>query len=186
MAAKRKPRISEAEMEKKYVARERRSHGSDLAFLDQCLPKYGREIINMIGLGVTESTSDPSLKPKISLPAHGFAVTYNRAKKGGGAALHAHLTEEVFIPVRGKWEVFWLEGDDRRSVKLGPGDVIHVPTKIYRGFTLVSSEPDALLIGLIGGPDPGHVDWHPDVLKETRAAGYELDAKGNLRQIAKA
>ena len=185
MSVMDKPKISEAEMEKKYVAREAASHGSNLAFLDQCLPQYGREIINMIGLGVTENAADPSLTPKISLGAHGFAVTYNRCEKGGGAALHAHLTEEVFIPVRGQWEIYWLEGTTRRAVTLGPGDVIHVPTKIYRGFTLVSSEPDSLLIGLIGGPDPGHVDWHPDVLKETRAAGYELDAKGNLRQIAK-
>ncbi|MGE0253028.1 MAG: cupin domain-containing protein [Alphaproteobacteria bacterium] len=179
-----KPRISEAEMEKTYVAREGASHGSNLAFLDQCLPQYGREIINMIGLGVTENASDPALVPKIGLPAHGFAVTYNRARQGGGAALHAHLTEEVFIPVRGTWEIYWLEGSERRAVSIGAGDVIHVPTKIYRGFRLLSAEPDALLIGLVGGPDPGHVEWHPDVLEETRAAGYELDPQGNLRRIA--
>lgn len=185
MANDEKPRISAAEMEKKYVARERGAHGSNLAFLDQCLPQFGREVINMIGLGVTENAGDPALAPKISLPAHGFALTYNRAKKGGGAALHVHLTEEVFIPVRGQWEVFWLEGETKRSVTLGPGDVINLPTKIYRGFTLLSDEPDALLIGIIGGPDPGHVDWHPSVLEQTRAAGYELDAAGNLRQITK-
>lgn len=179
------PRISAAEMESRYVARERTSHGSPLAFLDQCLPGYQREIINMIGLGVTENVSDPALAPKISTPAHGFAITYNRATAGNGAALHAHLTEEVFIPVRGRWQFYWLEDETERTLTLGPGDVINVPTKIYRGFRCLSDEPDTLLIGITGGPDPGHVAWHPDVLKQARAAGFDLDAEGNLRQPGK-
>ena len=87
------PRISVEEMESKHVAREAASRGSDLAFLDQRLPGFEREIINMIGMGVTENVEDPALEPKISAPAHGFAVTYNRAASGNGAALHAHLTE---------------------------------------------------------------------------------------------
>lgn len=177
------PKISVAEMEEKYVARAASSRGSDLAFLDQRIPGHEREIINMVGMGVTENVSDPALVPKIAAPAHGFAVTYNRATKGKGAALHAHLTEEVFIPIRGSWQIYWLEGADERSITLEPGDVVNMPTRIYRGFRCASDEPDALLIGLTGGPDPGHVAWHPDVVIAARASGLEVDDDGNLREV---
>lgn len=177
------PKISVDEMESKYVAREATSHGSDLAFLDQRLPGFQREIINMIGMGVTENTEDPSLVPKISTPAHGFAVTYNRATRGNGAALHAHLTEEVFVPVRGSWQIYWLEGEDERSVILDPGDIVNMPTGIYRGFRCASEEPDALLIGITGGPDAGNVAWHPSIVEAARGTGLEVDNDGNLREI---
>ena len=177
------PKISVAEMESNYVAREATSHGSDLAFLDQRLPGYAREIINMIGMGVTENTEDPALEPKISTPVHGFAVTYNRATKSNGAALHTHLTEEVFIPIRGDWQIFWLEDEDERSVILEPGDIVNMPTGIYRGFRCASEEPNALLIGIIGGPDPGNVAWHPSVVDAARGTGLEIDDEGNLREI---
>ena len=177
------PKISVEEMESKHVAREAASRGSDLAFLDQRLPGFEREIINMIGMGVTENVEDPALEPKISAPAHGFAVTYNRATSGNGAALHAHLTEEVFIPVRGTWQIYWLEDEDERSVILEPGDIVNMPTGIYRGFRCASEEPDALLIGITGGPDPGNVAWHPSVIDAARETGLEVDADGNLREI---
>lgn len=177
------PKISVDEMESKYVARESTSHGSDLAFLDQRLPGFQREIINMIGISVTENTEDPSLVPKISTPAHGFAVIYNRATNGNGAALHAHLTEEVFVPIRGAWELYWLEGEDERAVTLEPGDIINVPTLIYRGFRCVSDDPDALLLTIVGGPDAGNVAWHPSVVEAARGTGLEVDEDGNLREI---
>lgn len=177
------PRISVEEMETKYVAREAKSHGSDLAFLDQRMPGFQREIINMLGLSVTENPEDPTLVPKIETPTHGFAVIYNRATNGNGAALHSHLTEEVFVPIRGAWEIYWLEGEDERQVTIDPGDIISVPIGIYRGFRCASDEPDALVLTIVGGPDPGNVTWHPSVVEAARKTGLEVDQDGNLREI---
>lgn len=177
------PKISVAEMETKHVARESGLEGSDLAFLDQRLPGYQREIINMIGTSVTENPEDPALIPKTSPPAHGFAVIYNRAENGNGAALHAHETEEVFVPIRGSWELFWLEGEEERAVRLEVGDMINVPTLIYRGFRCVSDDPDALILTIVGGPDAGNVAWHPSVVEAARGTGLEVDEEGNLREI---
>src|SRR5579885_728460 len=157
------PRVSAAAMERDHVARLAAVKGSDLAFLDQRLPGYRREIINMIGLGVTENVKEASLAPKIKAGAHGFAVTYVRnTPKGNGAALHRHPTEEVFIAQKGAWEVFWLEGDEERVVTLQPGDIVNVP------------------IGVVGGPDPGKVDWHPSVIEAARRTGLSVDDDGNL------
>src|SRR5215207_7583610 len=129
------PSVSADEMERRNVARLDAMKGSELAFLDQRIPGYQREIINIIGMGVVENLKDPDLQPKIAGPAHGFAVTYVRhTPKGHGAALHRHPTEEVFIAAKGPWEVFWLEGDAERKVTLQPGDIVNVPIGIYRGF----------------------------------------------------
>src|SRR3954463_6812409 len=106
------PAVSVDEMEQRNVARLGAMTGSELAFLDQRIPGFQREIINIIGMGVVENMGDPDLKPKIQAPAHGFAVTYVRdTPKGHGAALHRHPTEEVFIAAKGPWEIFWLEGE---------------------------------------------------------------------------
>jgi hypothetical protein len=82
------PAFSVEQMERGNVAHLAQVKGSDLAFLDQRLPGYRREIINMIGMGVTENVGDAALAPKIQAPAHGFAVTYVRnTPKGNGAPL---------------------------------------------------------------------------------------------------
>ncbi|MGE0253030.1 MAG: cupin domain-containing protein [Alphaproteobacteria bacterium] len=174
------PRIGVAEMERTSVARIATMKGSDVAFVDQRIPGHEREIIDVIGMGVTENSDDPDLAPKIATPAHGFAVTYIRAGKGKGAALHRHPTEEVFMPIMGTWEVYWMEGDTERAVALAPGDIVNVPIGIFRGFRNVSDHPDALLLALIGGPEPGKVDWHPKVIADARATGMAIDDDGNL------
>jgi quercetin dioxygenase-like cupin family protein len=175
------PVVSIADMEANNVARLGAMQGSDLAFLDQRVPGYQREIINVIGMGVVENMKDPRLAPKIKAGAHGFAVTYVRSTpKGHGAALHRHPTEEVFIALKGPWEVFWLEGEAERVVTLQPGDIVNVPIGVYRGFRNGSGDPEATLIALVGGPDPGKVDWHPSVIDAARKTGLAVDDEGHL------
>lgn len=177
LAGKPVPRISRETMERDQVARAKSARGADIAFLDQRIPAYEREIINMVGMGVTEN---PALAPHVKSGAAGFSVTYVRAPQGCGAALHRHATEEVFIPVKGRWQVFWLEGDDERTIDLDEGDVCNVPIGIYRGFRNLSGGADALLMAIIGGPDAGKVDWHPSVVEEARKTGLMVDDDGNL------
>jgi mannose-6-phosphate isomerase-like protein (cupin superfamily) len=177
LAGKPIPRISRDAMERGYVARANNARGSDLAFVDQRIPAYEREIINMVGMGVTEN---PALAPHVKASAAGFSVTYIRAPNGKGAALHRHATEEVFIPIQGRWQVFWLDDDAERTVDLDEGDVCNVPIGIYRGFRNLSDRPDALLMAIIGGPDAGKVDWHPSVVTEARETGLSVDDDGNL------
>ncbi|NKB48411.1 MAG: hypothetical protein GKS02_03490 [Alphaproteobacteria bacterium] len=178
------PRISAAEMEAKHVVRVGDCRGSDLAYLDQRIPGHEREIVNVVGMNVTENLEDPDLEPKVG-KAHGFSLVYNRAKEGSGsgAALHAHQTEEIFVPMIGSWEVFWLEGEDERAVRLDPLDVISVPIGIYRGFRLVEGGADSLMLAIVGGPDAGHVSWHPSVIERARETGLEVDENGNLREL---
>jgi quercetin dioxygenase-like cupin family protein len=174
------PAVSAARMERDHVARLGRAKGSDLAFLDQRIPAYRREIVNIVGMGVTENAADPDLAPKIKAPAHGFAIAYARAPKGCGAALHRHPTEEVFVTLKGRWEVFWLDGDSERKIALDPGDIVNVPIGVYRGFRNASDDPDSTLMAIVGGPDPGKVDWHQSVIDEARRTGLSVDDEGRL------
>jgi len=174
------PVVPLAEMEAVHTARLDRVEGSDLAFLDQRIPAYRREIINIIGMGVTENVAEPALAPKIKAPAFGFTVTYVRAPLGCGAALHRHPTEEVFLTLKGRWEIYWLEGESERKIALEPGDIVNVPIGVYRGFRNASEDPASTLIAIVGGPDAGKVDWHPSVLDEARATGLAVDGEGNL------
>ncbi len=178
------PRVSKEEMLAKHVVRFADCRGSDLAYLDQRIPGHEREIVNVVGMNVTENLDDRDLEPKLGT-AHGFSLVYNRAKEGSGsgAALHSHQTEEIFVPLKGTWEVVWLEGEEERAVRLEPLDVVNVPIGIYRGFRLVSDEADALLLAIVGGPDAGHVAWHPSVVERARQTGLEVDEDGNLREI---
>ena len=82
---------------------------SKQAFVDTRIPEHVRDIYNVIGKGVTE---DAELKPAITA-AEGFNITYVGAESGKGAALHSHTTVEVFIPLTGRWSVFW--GDEGRT-----------------------------------------------------------------------
>src|SRR6202050_4326096 len=177
LAGKPVPKISREAMERGHVARAAKARGADIAFIDQRIPAYQREIINMVGMGVTEN---PELAPHVKAGAAGFSVTYVRAPQGCGAALHRHATEEVFIPVKGRWQVFWLEGDDERAVDLDEGGGCKVPIGIFRGFRNPSGAANALVMAIAGGPDAGKVDWHPSVLAQARQTGLSVDDDGNL------
>ncbi|MBO21942.1 MAG: cupin [Rhodospirillaceae bacterium] len=178
------PVVTRERMLAENVSRASEMRGSSLAFLDMRMPAHERENINIIGLNVTENLADPALAPIIKAPAHGFSIGYIRAKDGRGAALHAHETEEVFVPIRGKWEIYWLAGEEEEAVTLDVGDVVNVPIGIYRGFRCACDDPDALLFAVVGGPDPGKPTWHPSVLEAARATGLSVDDEGNLREDA--
>jgi len=179
------PKVSIADMEKKHVVRYADCNGSNLAYLDQRMPGHEREIVNVIGMNVTENQDDPDLTPKLG-SAVGFSLVYNKRTNDGGAgpAFHVHQTEEVFVPMKGTWEVVWLEGDEERAIALEPLDVVSVPTGVYRGFRCITDEDDALMLAIVGGPDAGKVAWHPSVIDRARETGLEVDDDGNLKEVA--
>ncbi|MBF0277043.1 MAG: cupin domain-containing protein [SAR324 cluster bacterium] len=165
--------ISKEKMEER-LARFKTLKPSKQAFVDTRLPEHLRDIFNVIGPGVTE---DPELKPAISDP-QGFNITYVGAEPGKGAALHSHPTVEVFIPMSGRWSVYW--GDDgENEFILEPFDVISVPVGVMRGFRNVGEEP-GYLMAILGGTDAGKVSWSPSVLNRAQETGLSLDESGNL------
>ena len=166
------------EMER-HVARFSEQKSSAKAFIDTRIPGHEREIFSIIGAGVQE---DPEMRAPI--PSQDFHLAMIRAEAGKGAALHSHLTQEVFMPLTGRWSIFWGP-DGGKEVILEPYDVISVPIHIMRGFRNVSSET-AMMLAVVGGKDPGRVGWPQSMKDMARAAGLVLDEAGNLRELAPA
>jgi mannose-6-phosphate isomerase-like protein (cupin superfamily) len=113
-------------------------------------------------------------KPHAPLQAETYHMNLVRCAPGKSAPLHNHLTQEVFMPLTGTWEVFWGPKGERH-VRLGPYDVISVPPGVSRGFRNAGSE-EALLMGIAAGRDPGMINWPDAVRAAARAAGVLLPA----------
>lgn len=72
-----------------------------------------------------------------------------------------------------------MTAEGQKEIVLQPFDTIHVPVGVYRGFRYVGKGRGTLLT-LIGGPDPGKVEWIPEVYAKAAATGLQRDAAGNL------
>ncbi|MBX9700129.1 MAG: hypothetical protein K2X74_11880 [Acetobacteraceae bacterium] len=152
---------------------------SSRPLVDAVLPQYQREIFNIIGGGVTE---DPTMQVPIRA-VEGFHLSIIKAGPGKGTGLHNHKTVEVFMPLTGRWSVQWGDQGENELV-LDQHDVISVPVGVLRGFRN-ESEHEALLLAIVGGTDPGKVDWAEGVRAAVRERGFDVDEAGKIIELAK-
>jgi mannose-6-phosphate isomerase-like protein (cupin superfamily) len=110
--------------------------------------------------------------PDAPLAAEQFHLNIVRCAPGKSAPLHNHLTQEVFIPLTGLWEIFWGPAGER-SLRLGAFDTVSIPAGVSRGFRNVG-DSEACLIGIAGGHDPGRINWPDSVRAAALAVGVVL------------
>jgi mannose-6-phosphate isomerase-like protein (cupin superfamily) len=130
-------------------------------YLDSAIPGCERTTYRVLGT-----------QPAAPLAAEDFHLNIVRCEPGKSAPLHSHLTQEVFVALTGRWEVFWGPSGER-NVILAPWDTISIPPGLSRGFRNVGSEP-AYLMGMASGRDPGNIDWPTHVRAAALAAGVDL------------
>ncbi|MGD9945269.1 MAG: cupin domain-containing protein [Burkholderiaceae bacterium] len=170
--------ISPEQMEKR-VSRFDKLRAQPGIFLDFAFPECEREIFRVLGNGVKDRAS-LEIAPAIDNPVH-FNIGMARCQPGHGAALHSHLTDEVFLALDGTWLIMW--GDQgEHSITLNQWDVIAVPPGVMRGFRNIG-DTTACLYTVLGGADPGRLTWSPDVVRRARERGYELDEAGHLKPV---
>ena len=154
------------------------------AFVDTHNPgTEGKENFTIIGGGVSEN-SDQYVHIQ---ETPGFNIGGAGQPSGCTNSLHSHRTAEVFIIHTGSWRFFWgLKGDDG-DVVLDPGDLISLPTHMFRGFenvTPISATNEngyGFMFSVLGGDDSGGgVVWAPEVLEEARDHGLTLLQSGQL------
>jgi mannose-6-phosphate isomerase-like protein (cupin superfamily) len=110
--------------------------------------------------------------PDAPLAAEGFHLNIVHCEPGKSAPLHNHLTQEVFVALTGRWQIFWGPQGER-SVVLEAWDTVSVPPGVSRGFRNVGSEP-AYLMGMASGQDPGMINWPATVRAAAAAVGVTL------------
>ena len=168
--------VNPEEMERERVARFADLRSSAKAFVDALIPGYERDIYNIIGRGVVE---DKELTPPIT-DNRDFNVGLIKCEPGKGASLHIHETNEVFIPLTGRWGIYWQNSDGaRHEILLEPYDTVSVPVGASRGFRNAGDET-ALMLAVVGGTDPGKVQWPDETIEEARRYGIGLDGNGDL------
>ncbi|CAN0558617.1 unnamed protein product [Laminaria digitata] len=102
-----------------------------------------------------------------------------------------HGSEEAFVdsrlPGHRRFKVNHVGMGDtaegEKSITLEPFDSISVPQGVYRGFRHVG-EGKGTLLTIIGGPDAGRVDWHPDITDAAADSGLARDEAGDLKVTA--
>ena len=53
-----------------------------------------------------------------------------------------------------------------------------------RGFRNDSKE-EAMLLSILGGTDPGKVEWAESIMGQVRTKGFDLDEAGNIIALEK-
>ncbi|WP_238365875.1 hypothetical protein [Mesobacterium pallidum] len=152
-----------------------------VAFIDCKKPgSHLKENYSIIGPGVTSSSEQV-----INLPEpHGFNIGAAAMPHGITNNLHIHFTAEVFMNFRGNWKFQWGNDGKEGSYVSGPGDIMSVPTWIFRGFQNVGAD-DGWLFTCLGGDNTGGVIWHPDIINEAADYGLYINSQNMLVDTSK-
>jgi len=127
-----------------------------------------RKNYSIVGPGVAE---DSQQSVKISKP-HGYNLGAVSANPKNGSGLHSHTTAEVFLIYSGNWRFYW-GADGKNEIILSQGDIISMPTNMFRGFENAGKE-EGLIFVVLGNDDPGIITWVPNVLIKAKETGLAL------------
>jgi hypothetical protein len=152
------------------------------AFIDAHTPGSNqKENFTIIGGGVSES---PDQHVHIK-ETPGFNIGAAGQPPKCRNSLHSHRTAEVFFVLSGRWRFFWGRWGKAGEVVLEEGDIINIPTGIFRGFENIGTDY-GMIMAVLGGNDAGGgVIWAPQVIEDAKAHGLMLGANGKLYDTKK-
>ncbi|MDP4992608.1 MAG: cupin domain-containing protein [Marivita lacus] len=147
------------------------------AFIDAHTPGSNqKENFTIIGGGVSESADQHvhiTETPGFNIGAAGQPPKCRNS-------LHSHRTAEVFFVLSGRWRFFWGRYGTAGEVVLEEGDIINIPTGIFRGFENIGTDY-GMIMAVLGGDDAGGgVIWAPQVIEDARDHGLVLGENGKL------
>lgn len=146
------------------------------AFIDCRTPGSDRkDNYAFIGPGVSQSSEQfVNLTER-----HGFNMGAAGMPNGVTNNLHLHFTAEVFINFGGTFRIRWGADGKQGEYVSHDGDVISVPTWIFRGFTNEGPD-DGILLTVLGQDVTGGIIWGPSVLRDAESHGLHLTADNRL------
>jgi len=134
--------------------------------IEECSPKFNYALI---GSGVSQNPNQP-----VSLrDLHGFQLGGVSLPHGKVNPPHMHFTCEVFVCTRGDWKLMWGFNPEPEQAMIGEGDIVSVPTWIYRSFRNEGVD-DGFLFSCLGRDDNGGILWGPSTVAAAQKAGVYL------------
>jgi mannose-6-phosphate isomerase-like protein (cupin superfamily) len=170
--------LTPAELQRRHIRRAQYVSCDD-AFIDVRLPgSTPKENYSIVGPGVTQNASQV-----VNLrESHGFNIGAAGMAPGITNNQHLHFTSEVFIACEGRFTLRWGAAGDEGEAVLEEGDVICMPTWMFRGFSNSGSK-HGFLMTVLGGDDTGGIIWSPDVMRRARATGLYLGRDNQLIDV---
>ena len=152
------------------------------AFIDAHTPGSDqKENFTIIGGGVSES-ADQHVH---IVDTPGFNIGAAGQPPKCRNSLHSHRTAEVFFALKGRWRFFWGRWGTAGEVVLEEGDIINIPTGIFRAFENIGTDY-GMIMAILGGDDAGGgVIWAPQVITDAQGYGLVLGANGKLYDTKK-
>ena len=170
--------LTPAEVQRRHICRSQYTSCDD-AFIDVRLPgSTPKENYSIVGPGVTQN---PNQVVNLREP-HGFNIGAAGLGPGITNNLHLHFTAEVFIACEGTFTLRWGAAGDEGEAVLEEGDVICMPTWMFRGFSN-SGSTHGFLMTVLGGDDTGGIIWSPEVMRRARATGLYLGRDNQLIDV---
>ncbi len=171
--------VSATELDQRTIRREDLV-SCNQAFIDCRTPGSDKkENYALIGSGVSQSAEQVI---NLQMP-HGYNVGGAAMPNGVTNSLHLHFTAEVFLVVEGEYKFRWGV-DGKAGEFIGrSGDILSVPTWIFRGFTNVGPEEN-FMFTVLGRDVTGGIIWGPSVLREAAGHGLVLTAENQLVDTA--
>lgn len=147
------------------------------AFIDAHTPGSDqKENFTILGGGVSES-ADQHVHIE---DTPGFNIGAAGQPPKCRNSMHSHRTAEVFFVLSGRWRFFWGRWGTAGEVVLEEGDIINIPTGIFRGFENIGTDYH-MVMAILGGDDAGGgVQWAPQVIEDAAAHGLVLGEDGKL------
>ncbi len=146
------------------------------AFIDARTPGSDlKDNFCIIGAGVAENSRQHVHIRETA----GFNIGAAGQPPGIKNSLHSHRTAELFLVFKGQFRFYWGNDGEHEAV-LSQGDVISIPTNLFRGFEVVGRDYGFMFSVLGGDNSGGGVIWHPDVIKDSQGYGLYLKADGTL------
>jgi len=147
------------------------------AFIDAHTPGSDqKENFTIVGGGVSESADQHvhiNDTPGFNIGAAGQPPKCRNS-------MHSHHTAEVFFVLSGRWRFFWGRWGNAGEVVLEEGDIINIPTGIFRGFENIGTDYH-MVMAVLGGDDAGGgVQWAPQVIQDAADHGLVLGENGKL------
>lgn len=167
--------VSSTEAERRTIRRDALV-SCNQAFIDCRTPGSDKkENYSLIGNGVSQNPGQViNLKED-----HGYNIGAAAMPNGVTNNLHMHFTAEVFLNFRGDWLFRWGKDGKGGEYISHEGDIVSMPTWIFRGFTNVGPD-NGWLFTALGQADTGGIIWGPSVLKEAEVHGLHLTADNEL------